>query len=161
MRIYLSSQEWQDRTPEDWINLSRFHWVGVENRNNYCRDASLGKDATRNRNPHALANFALMRSVSLLLHFRDGYSQECLPSKKKCIACDQQWTSSWPAFEPITKSPERASFDYYFFFAFLAADVLAEAPDDFFAVLLGLDFDFFDFNAEAFFDLLPFFAALD
>jgi hypothetical protein len=47
------------------------------------------------------------------------------------------------------------------FFAFLAADFLAEPPGDFFAVLPDLDFDFFDFSAEAFFDLLPFLAAAD
>jgi len=82
-RFYLSSQPWTQRTPENWINLSRSHWAGVENRNHYRRDATLGEDATRCRNPNVLANLALLRSVCLLLHSRDGSAQECLPSKKE------------------------------------------------------------------------------
>jgi hypothetical protein len=32
-RYYLSSQPADQRTPEEWINLTRSHWAGVENRN--------------------------------------------------------------------------------------------------------------------------------
>ena len=85
-RFYLSSQLWTERTPENWINLSRSHWAGVENRNHYRRDATLGEDATRCRNPNVLANLALLRSVCLLLHSRDTTHQECLPSKKERLA---------------------------------------------------------------------------
>ena len=87
-RFYLSSQHWKDRTPENWINLSRSHWAGVENRNHYRRDATLGEDATRCRNPNALANLALLRSVTLLLHSSDGSHQEWLPGKKERLAAD-------------------------------------------------------------------------
>jgi predicted transposase YbfD/YdcC len=66
-RYYLSSQDQSERTPEDWINLSRSHWAGVENRNHWRRDASLGEDRTRLRNPTALINLALLRSVTLRL----------------------------------------------------------------------------------------------
>ena len=87
-RFYLSSQLWSDRTPENWINLSRSHWAGVENRNHYRRDATLGEDSTRCRNPNALANLALLRSVTLLLHSRDGSHKEWLPGKKERSAAD-------------------------------------------------------------------------
>ena len=87
-RFYLSSQPWESRTPQDWINLSRSHWAGVENRNHYRRDASLGEDATRCRSANVLANLALLRSVCLLLHSRDGCEQEWLPSKKERLAAN-------------------------------------------------------------------------
>ena len=66
-RYYLSSQDSSERTPEDWINLSRSHWAGVENRNHWRRDASLGEDGTRLQHPVALINLALLRSVNLRL----------------------------------------------------------------------------------------------
>ena len=66
-RYYLSSQDINERTPEDWINLSRSHWAGVENRNHWRRDASLGEDSTRLHHPVALINLALLRSVNLRL----------------------------------------------------------------------------------------------
>ena len=66
-RYYLSSQDLAERTPEDWINLSRSHWAGAENRNHWRRDASLGEDRTRLHHPVALINLALLRSVTLRL----------------------------------------------------------------------------------------------
>jgi predicted transposase YbfD/YdcC len=81
-RYYLASQEPQERTPEDWINLSRLHWAGVENRNHWRRDASLGEDRTRLRNAKALINLALLRSVNLrLLASMD--SEDWLPAQKE------------------------------------------------------------------------------
>ena len=87
-RFYLSSQLWKDRSPENWINLSRSHWAGVENRNHYRRDATLGEDATRCRNPNVLANLALLRSVCLLLLSSDGSLKEWLPGKKERLAAN-------------------------------------------------------------------------
>ena len=84
-RFYLSSQPWDERSPANWIHLTRSHWAGVENRNHYRRDATLGEDFTRCSNPNMLANLALLRSVCLLLHSRDG-SHESLPSKKEHAA---------------------------------------------------------------------------
>jgi len=66
-RYYLASQEEQARTPEGWIDLSRQHWGGVEIRNHWRRDATLGEDGTRTNQPRALANLALIRSVNLRL----------------------------------------------------------------------------------------------
>jgi predicted transposase YbfD/YdcC len=84
-RYYLASQELQERTPEGWINLSRAHWAGVENRNHWRRDASLGEDRTRLRNARALINLALLRSVNLRLLSRTN-SDQWLPAQKELLA---------------------------------------------------------------------------
>jgi predicted transposase YbfD/YdcC len=81
-RYYLSSQEINERTPEDWINLSRSHWAGVENRNHWRRDASLGEDGTRLRHPVALVNLALLRSVNLRLISSES-DDDWLPAHKE------------------------------------------------------------------------------
>jgi len=86
-RYYLASQEPQERTPEDWINLSRSHWAGVENRNHWRRDASLGEDRTRLRNAKALINLALLRSVNLRLLASAG-SDDWLPAQKERLAAN-------------------------------------------------------------------------
>jgi predicted transposase YbfD/YdcC len=82
-RHYLSSQEWSERSPECWINLSRSHWAGVENRNHYRRDATLGEDGTRCRHAKLLANMALLRSVCLLMYSRMGSIDGYLPARRE------------------------------------------------------------------------------
>lgn len=84
-RYYLSSQDPGERTAEGWIALSRSHWAGVENRNHWRRDASLGEDRTRLHNARALMNLALLRSVNLRLLASDG-SDDWLPAKKERLA---------------------------------------------------------------------------
>jgi len=84
-RYYLSSQESGERTPEDWINLSRSHWAGIENRNHWRRDASLGEDRTRLQNPGALINLALLRSVNLRLISSES-CDDWLPAHKERLA---------------------------------------------------------------------------
>ncbi len=84
-RYYLSSQEADERSAEGWIDLSREHWAGVENRNHWRRDASLGEDATRSRNPRASINLALLRSVTLRLHSH-ALSDDWLPAQKEQLA---------------------------------------------------------------------------
>jgi predicted transposase YbfD/YdcC len=86
-RYYLSSQEPSERTPEGWINLSRDHWAGVENRNHWRRDASLGEDRTRLHNANALMNLALLRSVNLRLLSSTG-SEDWLPAQKERLAAE-------------------------------------------------------------------------
>ena len=86
-RYYLSSQQWEERTPEGWIDLSRQHWAGVENRNHWRRDASLGEDRTRLRNANALANLALIRSANLRL-ISALCDDDWLPAHKERIASD-------------------------------------------------------------------------
>jgi predicted transposase YbfD/YdcC len=62
-RFYLSSQEPTERTSENWIDLIRGHWGGVENRNHWRRDALWGEDKTRSNSPNLVANLALVRGA--------------------------------------------------------------------------------------------------
>jgi len=65
-RYYLASAPPEDYPPEQWLQLIRGHWGGVEIRNHWRRDALLGEDRSRSRNAQLLANVALVRSC--LLH---------------------------------------------------------------------------------------------
>jgi predicted transposase YbfD/YdcC len=64
-RYYLSSLESQERTPQQWLEVVRGHWAGVENRNHWRRDACLGEDRTSSRNANVLINLALLRNATL------------------------------------------------------------------------------------------------
>lgn len=66
-RYYLSSLEPQARTPEQWQQLIRGHWGGIEIRNHWRRDAVWGEDRSRTRNAAALANLALLRNALFAL----------------------------------------------------------------------------------------------
>lgn len=71
---YLSSALPNQYSPAQWLELIRGHWGGVEIRNHWRRDALMGEDASRSRNPSLLANLALLRSALLALlaeHFPD------------------------------------------------------------------------------------------
>jgi len=86
-RYYLSSQPPQTRTPEEWIDLIRSHWAGVENRNHWCRDATQGEDRLRLKHNVAVANLALIRNLNLkLLHW--DHQSDCLPAKRERLAAD-------------------------------------------------------------------------
>lgn len=64
-RYYLSSRAAGEHRAAQWLGLIRGHWGGVENRNHWRRDALMGEDGSRSRNPTLLANLALIRSVLL------------------------------------------------------------------------------------------------
>ena len=66
-RYYLSSCAPETYRPEQWLELIRGHWGGVEVRNHWRRDAVLGEDASRSRNANLLANVALIRRALLAL----------------------------------------------------------------------------------------------
>lgn len=66
-RYYLSSLAPQERTPEQWQQLIRGHWGGVEIRNHWRRDAVWGEDRSRTRDATALANLALLRNALFAL----------------------------------------------------------------------------------------------
>jgi hypothetical protein len=63
-RYFVSSLRSDERTPAGWLELTRGHWAGVENRNHWRRDACLGEDLTRSRNPNLLINLALIRNAT-------------------------------------------------------------------------------------------------
>jgi predicted transposase YbfD/YdcC len=75
---YLSSLPPDHHHPADWLNLIRGHWAGVEIRNHWRRDAILGEDGSRSRQPNLLANLALLRNV-LLAVLADNYPDRSLP----------------------------------------------------------------------------------
>jgi predicted transposase YbfD/YdcC len=75
---YLSSVVPEQYGPEQWLHLIRGHWGGVENRNHWRRDALMGEDRSRSRNPNLLANIALIRN-SLLALLADHYPDQSLP----------------------------------------------------------------------------------
>jgi len=62
---YLSSVLPDQYRPLEWLNLIRGHWAGVEIQNHWRRDALMGEDGSRSRNPNLLANLALLRSALL------------------------------------------------------------------------------------------------
>lgn len=66
-RYYLASAPPGQYGPEQWLGLIRGHWGGVEIRNHWRRDALMGEDRSRSRNPNLLANLALIRNVLLAL----------------------------------------------------------------------------------------------
>lgn len=83
-RYYLSSQDPGERTPENWIQLVRGHWAGVENRNHWRRDVLWNEDRTPSSHSHVVGNLAVLRSAALHLinHHYQGLShcqaRECL-----------------------------------------------------------------------------------
>lgn len=64
---YVSSLPSNVRTPAGWLELIRGHWGGVESRNHWRKDACLGEDRTRSRNPGIVGALALLRNT--VLHF--------------------------------------------------------------------------------------------
>jgi predicted transposase YbfD/YdcC len=73
-RYYLSSALAQHYRSEQWLDLIRGHWGGVEIRNHWRRDVLMGEDRSRSRNSNLLANLALIRSA--LLHTLSEHIQE-------------------------------------------------------------------------------------
>jgi predicted transposase YbfD/YdcC len=81
-RYYLSSTPPDDHRPSAWLKLIRGHWGGVEVRNHWRRDAVMGEDASRSRNPNLLANLALIRSALLAL-LAEQHPDEPLPQLRE------------------------------------------------------------------------------
>ena len=89
-RFYISSAPAQSRPAKAWDELIRGHWGGVEIRNHWRRDAQMGEDNTRSRNPTLIANLALLRNASLaLLHSLPQILREIpLPCLMQILARD-------------------------------------------------------------------------
>ena len=77
-RFYLSSASPDEYRPEQWLELIRGHWGGVEIRNHWRRDVLMGEDQSHSRQPNLLANLALIRSA-LLGVLADHFPNQPLP----------------------------------------------------------------------------------
>jgi predicted transposase YbfD/YdcC len=78
-RYYLSSAPAEEYRPEQWLNLIRGHWAGVEIRNHWRRDVLMGEDGSRSRNANLLANVALIRNA-LLQILSEHIDDQSLPT---------------------------------------------------------------------------------
>lgn len=83
-RYYLSSASPDDYSPQQWLRLIRGHWGGVEVRNHWRRDALMGEDRSRSRNPNLLANLALIRNA-LLQILSEHLEQQSLPQFRETL----------------------------------------------------------------------------
>ncbi len=81
-RYYLSSASPEQYSKGQWLTLIRGHWGGVEVRNHWRRDALMGEDRSRSRNPNLLANLALIRNALLTL-LAEQFQQESLPALRE------------------------------------------------------------------------------
>jgi hypothetical protein len=92
-RYYLASAPPGHCKPHQWLALIRGHWGGVEIRNHWRRDALMGEDRSRSRQPNLLANLAIRRSalLAILSEHLDGQSlpefqEQLLANPKRCLA---------------------------------------------------------------------------
>lgn len=83
-RYYLSSVEPAQYKGSQWLELIRGHWAGVEIRNHWRRDALMGEDRSRSRNPNLLANLALIRSA-LLCSLAEQFERKSQPEIRECL----------------------------------------------------------------------------
>jgi hypothetical protein len=84
---YLSSEPFDQRTPEQWLNLIRGHWGGVEIRNHWRKDACLLEDKTRSRNPPLVGALAMLRNT-LLFMYKEQSEQATLPGYVEAVAAN-------------------------------------------------------------------------
>ena len=87
---YLSSLLPDAHSPAQWLQLIRGHWAGVEVRNHWRRDALLGEDGSRSRNPNLLANVALIRNALLAL-LAERLPEDPLPQVCERLASRPSW----------------------------------------------------------------------
>lgn len=87
-RYYLSSMPKEDRSPQQWMQLIRGHWAGVENRNHWRKDACWLEDATRSRNPNIVGALILLRNALLLIYDAHRHSHGSLPAFTEAVAAN-------------------------------------------------------------------------
>lgn len=95
MRYFISSLCPEQMTHENWIDLIRGHWGGIENRNHWRRDACLFEDRTRSKNPRIVANLAFLRNTLL-----------------KIIEDHKPMDTSLPAFSQMMNSNPKLAFKF-------------------------------------------------
>jgi len=91
-RYYLSSAESRQYSRCEWLQLICGHWAGVEIRNHWRRDAVMGEDRSRSRNPNLLANLAIIRSA-LLCGLAEQFEGRSQPEIRESLhsAPDRCW----------------------------------------------------------------------
>jgi predicted transposase YbfD/YdcC len=85
---YLSSEPFDRRTPEQWLDLVRGHWGGIEIRNHWKKDAILLEDKTRSRNPTLVGTLAMLRNILLFMH-KEQDEHTTLPGFVEATAADK------------------------------------------------------------------------
>ena len=85
---YLCSEPPDRRTPEQWLQLVRGHWGGVEIRNHWKKDAILLEDKTRSRNPTFVGALAMLRNTLLFMH-KEQEEHATLPGFVEAIAANK------------------------------------------------------------------------
>jgi predicted transposase YbfD/YdcC len=84
---YISSASKEKYTDEQWMQLIRGHWGGIEIRNHWRKDACLLEDATRSRNPNIVGNLGMLRNC--YLHFHEQQDKhKSLPALIEAVAAD-------------------------------------------------------------------------
>jgi predicted transposase YbfD/YdcC len=88
-RYYLSSVEADRMSPAQWNQTIRNHWAGVENRLHWRKDACLGEDKTRSRDPNIVGNLMLLRNAALSLFVAQQHILPSLPAFTETVAANR------------------------------------------------------------------------
>jgi hypothetical protein len=83
---YLCSQPLESRTPEQWLQVARDHWAGIEIRNHWRKDACLFEDKTRSRNANLVGCLMLLRNLVLHLYVQHQDTYDTLPAFVETVA---------------------------------------------------------------------------
>jgi len=86
-RYYVSSADIDTYSPQQWLNLIRGHWGGIENRNHWRKDACLFEDKPRSRNPNIVTFPAMMRNI-VIFFFRLQEQHQTINGFVEDIAAD-------------------------------------------------------------------------
>jgi len=77
-RYFIASLAPAERNPTQWLAIVRGHWKGTEIGNHWQRDAIMGEDRTRSRNPNIVGAFALLNNAAHAL-MRHSFMLQPLP----------------------------------------------------------------------------------
>ena len=77
-RYFITSLNPGERNPNQFLAIVRSHWKGTEIGNHWHRDAIMGEDRTRSRNPNIVGAFALLNNATHAL-MRRSFAFQTLP----------------------------------------------------------------------------------
>lgn len=87
-RYYLSSLPRDQLIPQQWMEVVRGHWGGVENRNHWRKDACWFEDKTRSRNANIVGAIILLRNALLRIYVDEQDTHPTLPGFIEAMAAD-------------------------------------------------------------------------